>query len=104
MIVNCNKCKKDFKIEIQTKTKNKLEILYFTCKHCDKEYIYLIKDDYIRDKQSDLLILKNKIDKCDNINKTNKLIKLQDKLLRDMKKYSDKLIKKYNKKECDKDN
>lgn len=93
MIVNCDTCKKDFKIEIKTSYKFGLEIQYFVCPHCQAKYTYVVIDNYIRERQKEVQELRDKISKCTKQKQVNKLTKEQDKILRNMKKHSDELIK-----------
>ncbi|KOA76606.1 transglycosylase [Clostridium botulinum] len=93
MAVKCDTCNKDFEIEIKTKYKFGLEIQYFICPHCQAKYTYVVIDNYIRERQKEVQELRDKINKCTKQKQVNKLTKEQDKILRNMKKHSDNLIK-----------
>ncbi|APH22607.1 putative phage transglycosylase [Clostridium botulinum] len=92
-MVSCNKCNKDFEIEIKTKYYYKLEIQYFICPHCGKKYTYAVIDDYIREKRKELNNIKEKVRQCTEEKEVNKLIKEEQKIIRNMKQYSDNFIK-----------
>ncbi|HID0883030.1 TPA: transglycosylase [Clostridium botulinum] len=93
LLVSCNKCNKDFEIEIKTKYYYKLEIQYFICPHCGKKYTYAVIDDYIREKRKELNNIKEKVRQCTEEKEVNKLIKEEQKIIRNMKQYSDNFIK-----------
>ncbi|AUN19059.1 transglycosylase [Clostridium botulinum] len=93
LLVSCNKCNKDFEIEIKTKYYYKLEIQYFICPHCGKKYTYAVIDNHIREKRKELNNIKEKIKQCTEDKQVNKLVKEQQKIIRSMKKYSDDYIK-----------
>lgn len=93
MTVKCDTCNKDFAIEIKTRYQFGLEIQYFICPHCKAKYTYVVIDDYIRERRKEVDKLRDKIKECTKQKQVNKLTKQQDKILRDMKKHSDNLIK-----------
>ncbi|MBN3404458.1 transglycosylase [Clostridium botulinum] len=93
LLVSCNKCNKDFEIEIKTKYYYKLEIQYFICPHCGKKYTYAVIDNHIREKRKELNSIKEKIKQCTKEKQINRLINEQKKILREMKEHSDKYIK-----------
>ncbi|NFA98561.1 transglycosylase [Clostridium botulinum] len=91
-MVNCDICKKDFEIDIKTKYYHDLEIQYFICPHCNKKYTYAVIDNYIREKRKELNNIKGKLKQCTKEKQVNKLIKEQQKIIRNMKQYSDDYI------------
>ncbi|NFJ83916.1 transglycosylase [Clostridium botulinum] len=91
-MVNCDGCKKDFEIDIKIKYYHDLEIQYFICPHCNKKYTYAVIDNYIREKRKELNNIKEKLKQCTKEKQVNKLIKEQQKIIRNMKQYSDNYI------------
>lgn len=93
MVVNCDICNKDFEVEIRTKHDCDLEMQYFICPYCNKKYVYVIIDDYIREKRKELEHIKDRVKECTKQKQLNRLNKEYNKILKDMKKHSDELIK-----------
>lgn len=55
MIVNCNKCKKDFEMNVLTETvKGDIERVYFICPYCNEKYISFYLNSKIKKKQCEI--------------------------------------------------
>lgn len=53
--VNCDNCKKDFKLKpkyLKKKTIDNIEVRYFVCRHCKTKFIYGCIDEHIMYKQN----------------------------------------------------
>jgi transcription initiation factor IIE alpha subunit len=86
----CDSCDNDFEIENKTESIGEtVEKNYFTCSHCDKEYVSYYMDQNIRKKQSDLKMLWRNIRSSTtpkNYNKLQKKIEeLQDEIKKDLR-------------------
>lgn len=105
MKVNCDKCNKDFNLKLRNLKKkviDGIEVMYFTCKHCNEKYLYSCIDDYIKSKQKAYKNLENKIKALSNKfikdNSQGLLKEITDlrnkklQCLKDMKNHSDILI------------
>lgn len=47
-IIRCDKCKKEFEMESRVKKEGDIEINYFTCPHCKKQYTFLRTNSIMR--------------------------------------------------------
>lgn len=47
-MVKCDNCQHKFNFQLKTKRKDTIEITYFTCPECNKEYITLVTDPKLR--------------------------------------------------------
>lgn len=77
MKVNCDKCKKDFEMDIKTEiVKGDIERTYFICPYCNKKYISFYTNSKIRKKQQEI----RKVTMCFDItNDIGKRMQLQAK-------------------------
>lgn len=102
--VNCDNCKKDFKLKpkhLKKKTIDNIEVRYFVCRHCKTNFIYGCIDEHIVSEQNryqDLALkaqcLQKEYGKNNSkeiLNEFNKNRIERTKCLKDMKKYSDDL-------------
>lgn len=63
----CDKCGKKFKIKLHTKDKDNMQITYFKCPKCYKEYIVNVTDEKLREDMLKAIELRNKmINNVDN--------------------------------------
>lgn len=90
--VTCDNCNKEFELNIlEDNIKEDISKVYFTCSHCDKEYISHYTDKVIRVKQKKMKGLVNKLGKLKgkkDFKQSEKLykqyLKIQEELKRDM--------------------
>lgn len=94
-MVYCNKCKKDFEINIKTKKcLGGIEETYFKCPHCKERYTGFFTDKNIRIKQKRVRNESNKLSKCRDMGQRIVLLKEIDKMKQDLKVDMDKLKEK----------
>jgi transcription elongation factor Elf1 len=87
----CDSCDNDFEVEMKTESIGEtVEKNFFTCSHCDKEYVSYYMDQSIRKKQSDLKMLWRNIRSATTAKNYNKLQKkidvLQNEIKEDLKR------------------
>lgn len=82
----CDSCDNDFVIETKTQSIGEtVEKNFFTCSHCDKEYVSYYIDQSIRKKQSDLKMLWRNIRSASTPKNYNKLQKKIEELQNEIK-------------------
>lgn len=95
--INCNKCEKDFDIEVKIETIiNDVKRVFFICPHCDSKYIVYYLDAQIEKQQEYIRIIQNKISESEiGSKKHKKLCKEFKKLKREIGLNMEKLKLKY---------
>lgn len=89
METTCDKCHKDFMIEIKVKKySGGIEEIYFVCPHCRQRYSSYFTDRNIRIKQKQIMKRRDNYQKCINNEDKIKILKeideIQQKLKEDM--------------------
>lgn len=96
-ILICDNCKDEFTMEVKEElVKDNISKVYFTCPHCDKEYISYYTNALIKVKQKKMRNIVKKQKKArgkQDINRSNKLYKQYQKLKKEIKKDMDNLKK-----------
>ena len=83
---HCDSCNNAFEIEMKTESIGEtVEKNFFTCSHCDKEYVSYYMDQNIRKKQSDLKMLWRNIRSATTAKNYNKLQKKIEELEKEIK-------------------
>ena len=94
-MIYCNKCKKDFEINIKTKKyPGGIEETYFKCPHCKERYTGFFTDKNIRIKQKKVRNISNELGKCRDMAQRIVLLKEIDKMKQDLKVNMDNLKEK----------
>lgn len=94
-MVYCNKCKKEFEINIKTKKyTGGIEETYFKCPHCNKRYIGFFTDKNIRIKQKKVRNVSNELNECRDMAQRIVLLKEIDKMKQALKVDMDNLKEK----------
>jgi transcription initiation factor IIE alpha subunit len=82
----CDSCDNDFEIEMKTESIGEtVEKNFFTCSHCDQEYVSYYMDQSIRKKQADLKMLWRNIRFATTAKNYNKLQMKIDELEKEIK-------------------
>ena len=95
-IVFCDRCKKNFIIDIETQDLgDNTERIYFTCPHCSKEYTSYYTNILIKKKQSKIREIQSDIRRFNvaNPKKAQSLYKQYEKLKKELKRDMEKLRK-----------
>lgn len=95
--MKCDKCKKDFIIDIKTEMlKDNIERVYFCCPHCKAEHTAYYTDILIKKKQQQMKELQRKYSeaaKAKDIKRSEKIFKQIRKLQKEIKKAMENLRK-----------
>ncbi|WMJ81963.1 transglycosylase [Clostridium sp. MB40-C1] len=86
MEVYCNKCNKDFELNIKVKKyPGGVEETYFKCPHCKERYSSYFTDRNIRIKQGKVRNKYEQLSKCINMDDRTELLKGIQKMKADLK-------------------
>lgn len=87
MMVNCDKCKSDFEVDIKVKKVIKdIEKTFFKCPHCGEIYTAFFTNAKVRKMQEEIRDIRNKFKSNENIGEKVKLETKYKKLNRKIKK------------------
>lgn len=97
MNVICDDCQKEYEIEMRIEQIDGIEKNYFTCPHCDKEYVAFCTNQSVRVKQAEMKMLYRKLNGARTKSQFRSIQDKLDKLEKKIKTEMESLKKSLNK-------